>query len=188
MKQFILICAVCSMFIQACLAQQEIKNFQRQNWSIEAELFQPFYPTVHIIRVQALKRITKPERKFQADFLIGSYIRPNVKHDVVEKINEYMIALGARLYLYKGLHTDLKSNMGYAWGTRNLIDHKDYNTPTWFWEANIGYKFEFGKSEKFNLYINPQFGGLGKIIADIGPRNGKPDTFLHGNIILGINF
>lgn len=181
-------CTGLTVLSQIATGQQESKKFQRQGWCIETELFQPFYPTVHIVRVQALKRITKPEKKLQVDFLIGSYIRPNVKHDVVEKINEYMVALGTRLYIYKGLHTDLKSNMGYAWGTRNLVDNEDYNTPTWFWEANIGYKFEFGRSEKFNFYINPQFGGLGKIIADIGPRNGKPDNFLHGNIFLGINF
>lgn len=159
-----------------------------KKWGIETELFQPFYPTVQIIRIQATVTITPTDSKLKGDLILGVYIRPNVKHDVVEKINEYMLAIGYRQYFWKGLHLEAKSNMGYAWGTRNLIDNKDYETPTWFWEANVGYRFHVITNKKSSIYLIPQFGGIGNIVAHIGPRGGKPDNFLHGNIVLGIRF
>jgi hypothetical protein len=163
-------------------------NAPPAKWGVEAELVQSFIPTVHIFRIQASRTLTPADSKLKGDLLLGAYIRPNVKHDVVEKINEYMFMVGYRQFFWKGLHAEAKSNMGYAWGTRNLFDGKDYNTPTWFWEANLGYKFNFFKKETYNLYLIPQFGGLGNIVADIGPRGGKPDNFIHGNLFIGINF
>jgi hypothetical protein len=116
------------------------------------------------------------------------YIRPNVKHDIVEKINAYLFVTGYRQYFWKGLHAEAKSNLGYAWGTKNGIDGKDYNNLSWFWEANAGYKFDFAKKENCKFYVIPQFGVLSSITANIGPRGGKPDTFLQGNLLVGINF
>jgi hypothetical protein len=166
----------------------QIDTSDSKKWGIETELFQPFYPTVQIIRVQAIRTITPSENKLKGDLIIGAYIRPNVEHDVVEKINEYMLAIGYRQYVWKGLHLEAKSNMGYAWGTKNLIDNEDHETPTWFWEVNVGYTFTLIKRAKTNIYLAPQFGGIGNIVADIGPRGGKPDNFLHGNILVGIRF
>jgi hypothetical protein len=156
-------------------------------WGFETELVQPFIPTVHIARVQATYTLSAPEKR-RGDLIMGAYIRPNVKHDVVEKISEYMASIGYRQYLWKGFNLEGKSNMGYAWGKKNLLDGKDYNTPTWFWESNIGYKFDFLKKQNFSYYAIAQFGALGNIVADIGPRGGKPDTFLQGSLLAGINF
>ncbi len=158
-----------------------------REWGIETELIQPFLPEVGIIRLQATHTITSPESK-RGDLIIGAYIRTNVKHDIVEKINELLFVTGYRQYFWKGLHAEAKSNIGYAWGTKNLIDSKDYNNFSCFWEANIGYKFDFGRKEKYNLYVLPQFGVISSISADIGPRGGKSDTFPQGNLVLGINF
>lgn len=128
----------------------------------------------------------------KGDLLFGMYIRPNVKHDVVEKINEYMLALGYRQYFWKGLHLEGKANLGYAWGTKNLIDGKNYETSTIFWESNLGYKFNLTNKTKSSLYIIPQFGVIGNAkgenTVNIGPRGGKPDTFIQGSLIVGINF
>jgi hypothetical protein len=180
--------AIIALSIAAKASAQNNPEPIRSGWGIETEFVQPFYPTVHIFRIQTTKTIFDIGPKSHADLILGAYIRPNVKHDVVEKINEYMFAIGIRYFPLRGLHIDAKSNMGYAWGTKNLVDGKDYETPTWFWEANLGYKIDFFKKTKINFYVTPQFGGLGKIIADIGPRGGKPDIFLHGNLLLGINF
>jgi hypothetical protein len=165
----------------------QINDATYKKWGIEAEFVQPFLPTVNIARIQATYTLTAPQKR-RGDLLIGAYIRPNIKHDVVEKINEYMVAVGYRQYFWKGLHLEGKSNMGYAWGTKNLFDGKDYNTPTWFWEANAGYKFDFAKKVKTNLYAIAQFGAIGNIVADIGPRGGKPDNFIQGSLLIGINF
>jgi hypothetical protein len=163
-----------------------------KKWGLETELVQPFLPTVNIIRLQATRTLTKPESKMKGDLLLGMYIRPNVKHDVVEKINEYMLILGYRQYFWKGLHLEAKANLGYAWGTKNLIDGKDYETSTIFWESNLGYKFNLTNKTKSSLYLIPQFGVLGNAkgenTVNIGPRGGKPDTFIQGSLIVGINF
>jgi hypothetical protein len=189
MKQFIK-----SIFILLFAAMSQHVNAQLnadnmpKKWGIETELIQPFLPNVGIVRIVATRTVYAPANDFKGDLLIGAYIRPNVKHDVVEKINEYMLILGYRQYFWKGLHAEVRSNMGYAWGTKNLIDGKDYNNPTWFWEANAGYKFDFAKKQNTNLYAIAQFGILSSISSNIGPRGGKSDTFPQGNLVVGINF
>jgi hypothetical protein len=189
MKKSFLILAVniSCLFSQIVTAQTKPDSINAHKWGFEAELIQPFIPTINIIRFQVTKTIYT-SISMHGDLLLGAYIRPNVKHDVVEKINEYMAMVGYRHYFWKGLHLEAKSNMGYAWGTKNLIDDKDYETPTWFWESNIGYKFNFAKREKRNLYVIVNAGGIGNIVADIGPRGGKPDNFLQAGLVLGINF
>ncbi len=163
-----------------------------KKWGIETELIQPFLPEVGIIRLTATRTITSAESKMKGGLLIGMYIRPNVKHDVVEKINEYMLIIGYRQYFWKGLHLEGKANIGYAWGTKNLIDGKDYETSTIFWESNLGYKFNLTNKTKSSLYVIPQFGVIGNAkgenTVNIGPRGGKPDTFIQGSLILGLNF
>jgi hypothetical protein len=158
-----------------------------KKWGLETELIQPFLPNVGIVRIQATYALTSPEKQ-RGELLFGAYIRPNVKHDVVEKINEYLLMTGYRQYFWKGLHAEAKSNLGYAWGTKNLLDGKDYNKLSWFWEANTGYKFDFAKKQNTSWYAIAQFGILSKITADIGPRGGKSDTFIQGNLLVGINF
>ena len=159
-----------------------------KKWGLEVELVQPWMPTAHIFRIQATRTLTKPDSKFRGDLLVGAYIRSNVKHEIVEKINEYLLILGYRQFLLRGLHIEAKTNIGQSWGTRNLIDGKDYKELSWFWEANIGYKFNFLKKQQYNLYIIPQAGILSSISSNIGPRGGRSDTFIHGNLLLGINF
>lgn len=161
-------------------------------WGVETEVFQPFYPMVHIIRIQATHTLTPEASPRKGDLLLGMYLRPNVAHDVVEKINEYMFTAGYRQYLWKGLHAEAKINTGYAWGTKNLIDGRDYETYTLFWECNVGYQISLYKISNTRLYLAPQFGILDNArsqqATNIGPRGGKPDTFLQGNLLLGIQF
>lgn len=186
MKNSILILLIVFLLFNGKTFSQTSSPMSKK-WGIETELIQPFLPEVGIIRIQATHTLTSPEKK-RGDLIIGAYIRTNVKHDIVEKINELLFATGYRQYFWKGLHAEAKSNIGYAWGTKNLIDGKDYNNFSWFWEANIGYKLDFGKKENYNLYLLPQFGVISSISADIGPRGGKSDTFPQGNLVLGVNF
>jgi hypothetical protein len=171
-------------------AQGERKSSQK--WGIETELVQPFLPTVNIVRLNATRTLSSEKSKHKGDLIVGMYIRPNVKHDVVEKINEYMAVVGYRQYFWKGLHVEGKANVGYAWGTKNLIDGKDYETSTIFWESNLGYKFNVRTSDKSNFYMLPQFGAIGNAkgnnTVNIGPRGGKPDTFIQGSLFIGFNF
>ena len=187
MNKTILMLFVTLIFFNIKAFSQTSSTFPKK-WGIETELIQPLIPDVGIIRIQATRTITADQSKLRGNLLIGAYIRPNVKHNIVEKINEYLLIIGYRQFLWKGLHLETKSNLGYSWGTKNLEDGKDYNNLSWFWEANVGYKFNFLKKQKFNFYINPQFGILSSITADIGPRDGNPDTFIHGNLLFGVNF
>jgi hypothetical protein len=172
---------------QFAKAQTKAEIINTHKWGIETELVQPFIPTVNIIRCQATRTFYSATTT-HGDLLLGAWIRPNVEHDVVEKINEYMAVVGYRQYIWKGLHIEAKSNMGYAWGTKNLIDGKDYETPTWFWESNFGYKLNFANNAKRSFYLIVNAGGLGNIVADIGPRGGKADNFLQAGLLFGINF
>lgn len=171
-------------------AQTSSNNSKK--WGIETELVQPFLPNVGIIRISATRTITAPSSKMKGDLLLGMYLRPNVKHDVVEKINEYMLVVGYRNYFWKGLHLEAKANVGYAWGTKNLVDGKDYETSTIFWETNLGYKFNVTNKENSSFYLIPQFGFIGNAkgenTTNIGPRGGKADTFVQGSLIIGVNF
>jgi hypothetical protein len=174
------------LFLQISARAQT--NAGTKKWGFETELIQPFFPNAGIIRLQATRILSTPESRFRGDLMFGGYIRPNVKHDIVEKINEYLLMTGYRQYLWKGLHLDAKSNIGYSWGTKNKIDGKDYNEFSWFWEGNLGYKLDFAKSETRNFYLIAQFGVISKIMANAGPRGGKSDTFPQGNLLFGINF
>jgi hypothetical protein len=182
--KFLLIISVLSILHSAIIAQ----NNQTKKWGIETELIQPFLPTINIVRIQATRIITESQQSRKDALLLGAYIRPNIKHDVVEKIDEYMAVVGYRQFFWKGLHLEAKSNMGYAMGTKNLVDGKNYETATWFWETNVGYKMDLVKKQKINYYAIAQFGGIGNLYADIGPRGGKPDNFMQGNLLIGINF
>jgi hypothetical protein len=55
----------------------------------------------------------------------------------------------------------------------------------------LGYKFNLSNKTKSRLYVIPQFGVLGNAkgenTVNIGPRGGKPDTFIQGSLIVGIN-
>jgi hypothetical protein len=192
MQKVITIFLVAFLFFSGKINAQNNSSSIPKKWGLETELVQPFLPTVNIIRLQATRTLTAADSKRKGDLLLGMYIRPNVKHDVVEKINEYMLSAGYRQYFWKGLHLEAKANIGYAWGTKNLIDGKDYETSTFFYEANLGYKFDFLKKQKSNLYAIPQFGVLGNAkgnnTTNIGPRGGKPDVFIQGGLLIGVNF
>lgn len=123
-------------------------------------------------------------------------MRPHIDHDVVEVIDEYMLGVGYRQYLWRGLHVEGLVEAGVAWGT-NKLDGMDYTTPTLFGEVNLGYRFGlFGPGGSFHargqtlgLYLAPQIGTIFSLgVADIGPRNGKPDWFVQGNLLVGVSF
>jgi hypothetical protein len=191
MKKTIKILSI-SLLLISSKAFSQTSTDSPKKWGIETDLVQPFLPQVGIIRLTATRTITSPQRKAKGDLLLGMYIRPNVKHDVVEKINEYMAVIGYRQYFWKGLHLEAKANIGYAWGTKNLFDGKDYETSTLFWETNLGYKFNIVNKAHSSIYLLPQLGVIGNAkgenTVNIGPRGGKPDTFIQGGLTIGINF
>lgn len=185
MKNALILSATCWLLL---IVRPAFAQTIPPKWGIETELVQPFIPNVGIYRLQVTRTITSPDRTNRGDLLIGAYIRPNVKHDIVEKIDEYMLIVGYRQYVWRGLHLEAKTNIGFADGTKNRLDGKNYNNFSWFWEANAGYKFTLTGKGANGLYVIPQFGILSSISADIGPRGGKSDTFLQGNLLIGFQF
>lgn len=163
-------------------------NAAPPKWGVEADLLVPFVPTAHIITIRASRTIVGHGTSKPGDLLLGVYLRPNVKHDVVEEIDEYLITFGYRQYLWKGFHIEAQTDWGYAWGTRNKIDGKDYNNFALLVEGHTGYRFHLSASKSKGLYLNPQVGIIHGLITDIGPRGGNSDTFLSAKINIGFKF
>jgi hypothetical protein len=151
---------------------------------VEIDLVQPFVPNANIIKPKLTGRLWQ-SGPLRGDLVLGAYIRPHIKHDVVYTIDEYMLVAGYRQYWWRGLHAEALIDGGLAWGT-NRFDQKFYRTPTLFLDASVGYRFSF---ENIGLYVAPQAGVIASLgISSIGPRNGKPDWFLQGNLLVGYAF
>jgi len=166
---------------------QTNSNYQDKKWGVETELIQPFLPTIEIFQFQLTRTIFNFESGQKGDLVLGAYLRPNVKHEVVEEISEYMLFIGYRHFFWKGFHAEGGMNTGYYWGHKNLVDGKDYEGVGMYYEANIGYKLDFGKNKMF--YFMLQAGIIGTMgLSDIGPRNGETDHFPQGALYIGVNF
>ncbi len=122
------------------------------------------------------------------NLLLGIYARPNVSHDIVETIEEYLLTFGYRQYFYKRLHAEAQIDAGYAWGTKNKIDGRDYNNFALLSEVNMSYTINVSKKKSNNFYVLPQVGFLSGLSTDIGPRGGKSDNFFQGKLTVGIQF
>lgn len=79
-----------------------------KKWGIETDLVQPFIPTVNIISIKSTRTIAGDLNKAHGDFIVGAFIRPNIKHDVVDRIEEYMLTLGYRQYFIRGLYAEVQ--------------------------------------------------------------------------------
>lgn len=159
-------------------------------WGLETELVQPFIPGVHIGRLRASRTLWGQPSGLRGDLLAGVYLRPDVDHDIVDTIDEYLLSLGYRQYFVRGLHADVALEAGWVWGHENLIDGKDYSTPVLLLDANLGYRIDLlspdGGSRRYGIYLSPQAGVLAGLATDIGPRGGKSDVFLQGKLLLGL--
>ena len=162
----------------------------------EIDVVQPFIPTVHIIRPKLTWTTWGDSGELRGDLILGLFIRPHIPHDVVETIDEYMGTVGYRQYFWRGLHVETMLSAGVAWGT-NKFDGKDYTTATLFMDANAGYRFGFFEpggfsydgDESVGFYVAAQGGIIFSLgVADIGPRNGKPDYFAQGSLLVGLSF
>ena len=182
---FILILTIGLAASDHALAQD---NAAPPKWGVEADLLVPFVPTAHIITIRSSRTIIGYGTDKPGDLIVGVYLRPNVKHDVVEEIDEYLFTVGYRQYLWKGLHLEGQTDWGYAWGTQNKIDGKDYNNFAMLVEGHAGYRFRFSPTKTKGFYLNPQVGIIHGLITDIGPRGGNSDTFLSAKINLGYTF
>lgn len=165
-------------------------------WGVEVEGVQPWIPTIHIFRARGTRTLWGSPTGLRGDLLVGFTLRPGIAHDVVEYIHEYQAAVGYRQYLYRGLHVEAGLDFGAAWGT-NLVDKKRYHTATLFLNTNVGYRFGFFEPGGFfekrqssvGFYVLPQAGAYTSLgVADIGPRNGKPDVFVTGSLFVGLSF
>lgn len=161
-----------------------------KKWGFEVDLIQPFIPEVEIITAKITRNIWGDSDGKHDEFMLGAYIRPNVEHDVVETIDEYMASIGYRHYFTRSLNFELQYYAGNVDAKKNKVDGKDYSGFVHFAEANVGYKLNILKLKSSTIYLNPQFGylqGLNKELI-IGPRNGKADAFVQGKLQIGISF
>lgn len=167
-----------------------------KRYRVEVNLIQPFVPTVGIIRPKLAVNLWGDPSGASGDLVVGAYLRPHIEHDILFHIDEYLATLGYRQYLYRGLHLEALLNGGAAWGT-NRYDGKFYRTPSVFVDLNLGYRLAFfepgGLLEEVEwpvgIFITAQAGVLFSVgVADIGPRNGKPDVFPQAELLAGVSF
>jgi len=165
-------------------------------FGVELNTVQPFIPTVNIIRPKLTWTIFGEPGGFRGDAIVGAYIRPHIEHDILFTIDEYMGTLGYRQYFWRGLHLETMLSAGAAWGT-NRYDGEAYDTPTLFMDVNAGYRFGFFEpggfahdgTESVGFFVTLQGGTIFSLgVSDIGPRNGKPDYFAQGDLLLGVSF
>ena len=169
-------------------AQETTTNSKK--WGFEVDLIQPFLPEIEIITAKVSRNIWGNTDENHGEIMLGAFIRPNVKHDVVETIDEYMVSIGYRHYFTKNLNFELQYYAGNVDAKKNKVDGKNYSGFVHFLEANVGYKFNILKFKSSTIYLNPQFGYLQGLNDEliIGPRNGKADAFIQGKLQLGISF
>ena len=170
--------------------QTNAQTSDSKKWGFEADLIQPFLPEIEIITVKFTRTIFGETDGKHGDLMLGAFIRPNVKHDVVDVIDEYMASIGYRQYFTKNLNFELQYYAGNVDAKKNKVDGKDYSGFVHFAEANVGYKLNIYKSNGITLYTMPQFGYLQGLNEEliIGPRNGKADAFVQGKLQIGISF
>ena len=180
----------------AAHAQEPKTALRTYRWGVEIDLVQPFIPTVHIIRPKVTRTLWRRSTNRRADLILGLYIRPHVAHDILETIDEYMGTVGYRQYLWQGFHLETMVNAGAAWGT-NQLDGKKYTTASLFMDVNAGYRLGFFEpgglidegDKTAGFYVAAQAGVIFSLgVADIGPRDGKPDWFPQGNLLVGTSF
>jgi hypothetical protein len=161
-----------------------------KKWGFEVDLIQPFIPEVEIITAKITRNIWGDSDGKHGEFMLGAFIRPNVEHDVVETIDEYMVSFGYRHYFTKNFNFELQYYAGNVDAKKNKVNGKDYSGFVHFAEANVGYKLTIFKLKGSTLYLNPQFGYLQGLNDEliIGPRDGKADAFVQGKLQIGISF
>ncbi|MBC7978024.1 MAG: autotransporter domain-containing protein [Myxococcales bacterium] len=152
-------------------------------WSVEADLVGPWIPQVHIISARVTHTLWGTATTRHGDAMLGVYVRPRVGHDIVETIDEYLLSIGYRQALWRGLHLEAAVLAGWSWGTRNKIDGMDYSSPSVLVEGLAGYRIDLGR-----FYLTPQAGVLAGIVTDIGPRGGKSDVFVEGKLLAGLTW
>jgi hypothetical protein len=183
--------ALCiAMLLVPAAHAQRADTSDARRWGLEADLVQPFIPEVNIITIKATRTITGVPSAAHGDLMLGVFVRPNITHDVVTRISEHMGSIGYRQYIRGGLHAEAQYLAGYVWGTRNLVDRKDYEGFVHFAEANVGYRIPLGRAAGRRLYATPQIGFLQGLNDElvIGPRNGKADAFVTGKLLVGFSF
>jgi hypothetical protein len=132
-------------------------------WALETELLQPFVPTVGILRLRGARTLWGTPGGLRGDLLVGVFVRPNVEHTIVERINEYLLTVGYRQYFWRGAHVEVELDAGWAWANR--IDGKLYSNPSVLLNVNAGYRFGFFEPGGFfdngsavGFFVTPQVG------------------------------
>lgn len=185
---------------------------EEKKWAVESELIQPFLPTIHIGKLQVTRTIWGDWNKEHGELKLGAFLRPRVKHDVVDIIDEYAASIGYRHYFNENWNIEANYYLGYVWADNNKWNRrnlgpyallgdtpeirayayqqveKDYEGRVQFAEALIGYRFLL--NEEKTIYMIPQFGVLHGLHGSgiIGPRDGKEETFIVGNLLIGLRF
>lgn len=165
----------------------ESETPEAHRWGFETDLIWPFIPEVHIVSFRVSRHVLGSRDGARGDLLVGGYVRPDVTHDVVETIDEYLVAVGYRQYVWRGLNAELLVHGGWARGENNRIDGRDYEDVAVLAEANLGYAFSFWRDRAVGVVVVPQVGMIAGLYTNIGPREDS-DFFITGRLNVGLTW
>ncbi|MGL4631941.1 MAG: hypothetical protein ACRCVT_12130 [Leadbetterella sp.] len=187
-KSVFLVALMAVCFIAQTQAQDDLKP---KRWHYDASLVGA---GVFSLFQGKMTYTLNPNKKKQTELGLGILIQPESTNKANEGFNNdgvysaKMATVACRQFLYKGIHLEVDINFGQGAVSKSTVDGKDYKSFVVFTQAFIGYKYDFLKREKFNLFLIAQ-GGIGHAYnANHWPSSGSPEFYGLGDLKMGISF
>jgi hypothetical protein len=164
---------------------------QLNKWSIDYSAFNAAYFKITQVKVNyTLNPNSKLKSEIGLGLLLqpGSTAKPNEVFNTDGIYSAKMATVAYRRYLWKGLHIEEDFNFGQGALTNNVTDGKSYKEFVILSQTYIGYKLDFWKKTKYNLFIMGQGGFAYAYNTNHWPTVGSPSFFGLGDLKIGINF
>jgi hypothetical protein len=138
--------------------------------------------------------LLNPNSNFKREIGLGIFILPESNAKNRKAFNNdglysaKLVSVYLRQYFWRGLNFEQSIKLGQSQLTKNVIDGKDYSSFTIQSHSLIGYKLNFLKREKFNLFIIGQGGIIYSYQPNKWPVKEKEPIYGVGDLKIGINF
>jgi hypothetical protein len=138
--------------------------------------------------------LLNPNSNFKREIGLGVFILPESDAKNRKDFNNdglysaKLISVSLRQYFCKGLNFEQSIMLGESKLTNNVVDGKNYTSFTIQSHSLIGYKWDFLKREKFNLFLMAQGGIIYSYQPNKWPVKEEEPIYGVGDIKIGINF
>jgi hypothetical protein len=189
-KLSLLVTVICiTLFINQSMAQNGVQKVKRFGFDVSAVGLGAF-------GLYQLKGtyLLNPTSKFKTELGLGIFILPESDAKNRKSFNNdglysaKLTSVALRQYLWKGLNVEQNVKFGQSELSNNVVDGKNYSSFTVQSHTLIGYKWDFLKKEKFNLFIIGQGGIIYSYQPNKWPVKEKEPIYGIGDLKIGINF